>query len=57
MKEKISNVINELLQRYKTVGSITDDDIIELILKYTSFQVLEKNKRLVMRASKRKKIF
>jgi len=34
MKEKISNVINELLQRYKTVGSITDDDIIELILKY-----------------------
>ena len=31
MKEKISNVINELLQRYKTVGSITDDDMIELI--------------------------
>ena len=34
MKEKISNVINELLQRYKAAGSITDDDMIELISKY-----------------------
>ena len=34
MKEKISNVINELLQRYKAAGSITDDEMIELISKY-----------------------
>ena len=38
-------------------GTLRSDDYRQFNTAYTSFQVSEKNKRLVMRASKRKSIF